>query len=52
MFLNRRSNLDQIEVEDLEGKNRATLVARNMTSPRAGVLDRRVGCVAHVFFYY
>ncbi|XP_012944048.1 low-density lipoprotein receptor-related protein 1 [Aplysia californica] len=37
------SNLDQIEVAKLDGTNRATLVASNMTSPRAIVLDPSVG---------
>ncbi|CAL1537092.1 unnamed protein product [Lymnaea stagnalis] len=37
------SNLDQIEVAKLDGSERATLIAGNMTSPRAIVLDPRVG---------
>ena len=37
------SNLDQIEVADLNGTNRATLIAGDMSSPRAIVLDPRVG---------
>ncbi|XP_055870134.1 low-density lipoprotein receptor-related protein 1-like isoform X4 [Biomphalaria glabrata] len=37
------SNLDQIEVAKLDGSQRATLIAGNMTSPRAIVLDPRVG---------
>lgn len=39
------SNLDQIEVAKLDGSNRTTLIAGNMTSPRAIVLDPRVGYV-------
>ncbi|XP_070183011.1 low-density lipoprotein receptor-related protein 1-like [Littorina saxatilis] len=37
------SNLDQIEVARLNGSNRTTLLAGNMQSPRAIVLDPRVG---------
>ena len=37
------SNLDQIEVADFEGKNRLTLIAGDMESPRAVVLDPSVG---------
>ncbi|VDI33223.1 low-density lipoprotein receptor-related protein 1 (alpha-2-macroglobulin receptor) [Mytilus galloprovincialis] len=37
------SNLDQIEVAKLDGSNRTTLIAGNMISPRAIVLDPRVG---------
>lgn len=37
------SNLDQIEVAQLDGSNRSTLVAGNMISPRAIVLDPRDG---------
>ncbi|XP_076445601.1 prolow-density lipoprotein receptor-related protein 1-like [Babylonia areolata] len=37
------SNLDQIEVAKLNGTNRTTLVAGAMHSPRAIVLDPRVG---------
>ncbi|KAH9498800.1 Exosome complex protein, partial [Bulinus truncatus] len=37
------SNLDQIEVAKLDGTDRATLIAGNMSSPRAIVLDPRIG---------
>lgn len=37
------SNLDQIEVAKLNGSLRTTLLAGNMQSPRAIVLDPRVG---------
>ena len=37
------SNLDQIEVAKLNGTNRTTLLAGAMQSPRAIVLDPRVG---------
>ncbi|KAK6165881.1 hypothetical protein SNE40_022703 [Patella caerulea] len=39
------SNLDQIEVADLDGKSRRTLVAGAMTSPRAIVVDPRYGAL-------
>ncbi|XP_041374230.1 low-density lipoprotein receptor-related protein 1-like [Gigantopelta aegis] len=39
------SNLDQIEVAKLDGTNRSTLIAGNMTSPRAIVLDPREGAL-------
>ena len=39
------SNLDQIEVARLDGSNRSTLIAGNMTNPRAIVLDPREGLV-------
>ncbi|XP_059139258.1 prolow-density lipoprotein receptor-related protein 1-like [Physella acuta] len=37
------SSLDQIEVAKLDGSSRATLIAGNITNPRAIVLDPRVG---------
>ena len=37
------SNLDQIEVARLDGTNRTTLIAGNMVSPRAIVVDPRLG---------
>ncbi|CAH1788845.1 unnamed protein product [Owenia fusiformis] len=37
------SNLDQIEVASIDGKNRTTLVAGDMHSPRAIALDPRYG---------
>ena len=37
------SNLDQIEVAKLDGSDRTTLIAGSMISPRAIVLDPRVG---------
>ena len=37
------SSLDQIEVARLDGTNRTTLVAGNMVSPRAIVVDPREG---------
>ena len=37
------SNLDQIEVANFAGEQRMTLVAGNMESPRAIVVDPRVG---------
>lgn len=39
------SSLDQIEVAKVDGTKRTTLVAGNMTSPRAIVLDPRNGFV-------
>ena len=39
------SNLDQIEVAKLNGTNRTTLLAGNMQSPRAIVLDPSAGYV-------
>ncbi|ESO96765.1 hypothetical protein LOTGIDRAFT_51280, partial [Lottia gigantea] len=39
------SNLDQIEVAEFNGTNRRTLIAGNMTSPRAIVLDPRYGAL-------
>jgi low-density lipoprotein receptor-related protein 1 (alpha-2-macroglobulin receptor) len=43
------SNLDQIEVADFEGKQRATLIAGAMESPRAIVVDPNVGLVTIVW---
>ncbi len=37
------SNLDQIEVANFDGSMRATLIAGNMVSPRAIVVDPRNG---------
>jgi integrin beta 2 len=37
------SKLYQIEVAEIDGKNRNTLIAGNMLSPRAIVLDPSVG---------
>ena len=37
------SSLDQIEVAHLDGSKRTTLIAGNMKSPRAIVLDPRIG---------
>lgn len=37
------SNIDQIEVAKLDGSNRGTLISGNMSSPRAIVLDPRIG---------
>ena len=45
------SNLDQIEVAKLDGTNRTTLLAGNMQSPRAIVLDPRVGYVVGVGYW-
>jgi low-density lipoprotein receptor-related protein 1 (alpha-2-macroglobulin receptor) len=37
------SNLDQIEVAKFDGTMRTTLIAGNMSSPRAVVVDPRMG---------
>ena len=37
------SNLDQIEVADFDGSHRLTLIAGDMESPRAIVVDPSVG---------
>lgn len=37
------SNLDQIEVANFNGSQRATLMAGNMESPRAIALDPKAG---------
>ena len=39
------SNLDQIEVAKFDGTQRTTLIAGKMESPRAIVVDPRVGYV-------
>ena len=39
------SNLDQIEVANFDGTQRTTLIAGNMDSPRAIVVDPRHGYV-------
>lgn len=44
------SSLDQIEVAKLDGSSRATLIAGNISNPRAIVLDPRVG--QHFLFEY
>jgi predicted membrane channel-forming protein YqfA (hemolysin III family) len=43
------SNLDQIEVAKLDGSDRTTLIAGSMISPRAIVLDPRVGYVCFIY---